>query len=234
MIDQQIAFGNKNIAYQLKYTQRKTLGIQIHPSGQVMVTAPTASDPKAIKAKVRQKAPWILRQISTFLKYQPGTTPRRYLNGESHLYLGRQYRLKVVNENEQAIKVYRGQLWLYHPKADAQSLQQQLEKWYVSRAKKIFHQVLDVVFPKFKRYLKVPPTVFIRKMSTRWGSCTPSGRIILNPELIKAPKGCIEYVIVHELCHLVHHNHTKEFYRLLSRILPNWEKWKKRLEVILA
>ncbi len=229
MTQQQISFGSKNLVYQLKFTERKTLGIQVHPSGQIMVTAPMASDTKTINAKVRQKAPWILKQINTFNKYQPGTTPRRYLNGESHLYLGRQYRLKVIKDTEQSIKAYRGQIWVYSPKSDPISIHKQIASWYVGRAKEIFHQVLDVVFPKFKRYLKVKPTLFIRKMSTRWGSCTPSGRIILNPELIKAPKGCIEYVIVHELCHLVHHNHTKQFYQLLGRIIPDWEKWKDRL-----
>lgn len=234
MSHHQISFGSKNIAYQLKYTQRKTLGIQVNPSGQIMVTAPADSDPKTIKVKVRQKAPWILKQINTFNKYQAGTTPRRYLNGESHLYLGRQYRLKVVKDNEQVIKAYRGQLWVYSPKSDPLSLQKQLASWYVGRAKEIFHQVLDAVFPKFKRYLKVQPSLFIRQMSTRWGSCTPSGRIILNPELIKAPKGCIEYVIVHELCHLVHHNHTKSFYNLLKRMMPMWEKNKLRLNQLLV
>ncbi len=234
MIKHQISFGSKNIAYQLRYSQRKTLGIQIHPSGQIMVTAPAESDPKTIKVKVRQKAPWILKQINIFNKYQPGTAPRRYLNGESHLYLGRQYRLKVIKDSEQAIKAYRGRLWVHSPKSDPLSLQKQLASWYVGRAKEVFHQVEDAVFPKFKRFLKVKPNLFIRKMSTRWGSCTASGKIILNPELIKAPKGCIEYVIVHELCHLVHYNHTKEFYRLLWRIMPDWEKWKIKLEISLS
>ncbi len=234
MIPQQITFGSKLIAYQLKYSQRKTLGIQVHPSGQIMVTAPQASDPGTIKVKVRQKAPWILKQINTFNKYQPRTTPRRFLNGESHLYLGRQYRLKVVKDKEPVIKAYRGQLWVYSPKTDPISLQKQLTSWYTGRAKDIFHQVLDVVFPKFKRYLKVKPSLFIRKMPTRWGSCTPSGRIILNPELVKAPKGCIEYVVVHELCHLVHTDHSKKFYSLLTNHLTDWEKRKLKLETILA
>ncbi len=234
MNQHQLSFGSKNITYQVKYTDRKTLGIQIHPSGQIMVTAPMASDSKTINAKVRQKAPWILKQINIFNKYQPGSTPRRYVSGESHLYLGRQYRLKLVKDTELSTKVYRGQLWIYGPKMDHTSIQKQLERWYVSRAKEIFHQVLDAVFPKFKRYLKIKPSLFIRKMATRWGSCTPTGRIILNPELIKAPKGCIEYVVVHELCHLVHYNHTKEFYRMLGRIMPGWEKWKNRLEITIS
>jgi predicted SprT family Zn-dependent metalloprotease len=71
-------------------------------------------------------------------------------------------------------------------------------------------------------------------MPTRWGSCTPKGKIILNPELIKAPKGCIEYVIIHELCHLIHHDHTQKFLDLQTKEMKDWEKWKMKLEKLLA
>jgi len=71
-------------------------------------------------------------------------------------------------------------------------------------------------------------------MKLRWGSCSANGNIILNPELIKAPKACIEYVIIHELCHLLHRNHTKAFFALQSRVMPDWEKWKNKLENFMA
>jgi len=74
----------------------------------------------------------------------------------------------------------------------------------------------------------------IREMPTRWGSCTPKGKIILNPELVKAPKGCIEYVIIHELCHLIHHDHTQKFINLQTKEMKDWEKWKMKLERLLA
>lgn len=87
---------------------------------------------------------------------------------------------------------------------------------------------------QFEKYGVKPSEIVIRKMPTRLGSCTPKGKIILNPELIKAPKGCIEYVIVHELCHLVHHNHTQKFIELQKKEFPHWEKWKAKLEQLLA
>ena len=76
--------------------------------------------------------------------------------------------------------------------------------------------------------------IVIREMPTRWGSCTPQNKIILNPELIKAPTGCIEYVIVHELCHLVYRNHTVKFMALQNKELPGWQKWKDKLEKVLT
>lgn len=84
-----------------------------------------------------------------------------------------------------------------------------------------------------RKEIKVKDLI-IRKMSTRWGSCTPAGTITLNLNLIKAPRRCIEYVIIHELCHLVYHKHDARFYKLLHSLMPNWEKWKERLEVTLA
>ena len=87
---------------------------------------------------------------------------------------------------------------------------------------------------KFKKYKVEPSSIVIRDMPTRWGSCTAKGKIILNPELIKAPKGCIEYVIIHELCHLIHHDHTQKFLDLQTKEMPYWEKWKIKLEKLLA
>jgi predicted metal-dependent hydrolase len=79
-----------------------------------------------------------------------------------------------------------------------------------------------------------PTGIYLQNMPTRWGSCTPNGKVILNPELIKAPKRCIEYVIIHELCHLVHHDHTQKFFALQKNMMPDWVKWKSRLEKLLA
>ena len=87
-----------------------------------------------------------------------------------------------------------------------------------------------LIIEKFKKYNVEPVGVFIQEMKTRWGSCTPKGKIILNPELIKTPKGCIEYVIIHELCHLVYLNHYQKFFDLQAKECPLWERWKKKLE----
>lgn len=87
---------------------------------------------------------------------------------------------------------------------------------------------------QFKKYEVEPNKLEIRKMKHRWGSCSTNGRILLNPELIKAPKACIEYVIVHELCHLVHGDHTKAFFDLQQKEFPEWKKWKRKFENLLA
>lgn len=230
----QLKFGSKTVVFNLEYRKRKSLGIKVHPDSRVEVIAPLAAREDLVFEKIKLKAPWILKQIDHFNTYKPSTPPRRFINGETHLYLGRQYRLKIVPDNIDVVKAYRGQLWLHSQNPKPEAVKVQLDKWYRQRASAVFSELLEEILPKFKRYTISAPALSIRTMSKRWGSCTPAGRIILNTQLIKAPKGSIEYVIIHELCHLVHHNHTKAFQSLQSRMLPDWRKWKDRLEYFLA
>ena len=109
-----------------------------------------------------------------------------------------------------------------------------LKGWYKEKAKQKFAEIAEPLIERFKKYNVIPKGIYIQEMSRRWGSCTPKGKIILNTELIKAPKACIEYVIIHELCHLVHHDHTQKFIDLQTREMPDWEKWKNKLEKLLA
>lgn len=229
---QLISFGSKQIAYTLRYSNRKTLGITVTPEMNVIVTAPVNAEEEKIHAAVLKRAPWILTQQSYFLAYYPKQLPKKFISGETHLYLGRQYRLKVVQSTEDSVRLYgRFITILCRNKEDAASLMQQ---WYNVQAQKKFTLYYNQWLERFSQYKIEPTGPVLRKMSKRWGSCTPKGKIVLNPELIKAPRGCIEYVIVHELCHLVHFNHTPAFVQLQSKILPSWEKWKERLERLMA
>jgi hypothetical protein len=109
-----------------------------------------------------------------------------------------------------------------------------LNDWYLEHAHEKFHSIAAPLIDKFKKHKVKPSSIVLRDMPTRWGSCTSKGKIILNPELVKAPKGCIEYVIIHELCHLVHHDHTQKFLDLQTKEMRDWEKWKMKLEKLLA
>lgn len=230
----EIKFGSRTVVFNLEYRKRKSLGIKVHPDNQVVVLAPLDAKEEKVIERVKVKAPWILKQIDHFNTYKPSTSARRFINGETHLYLGRQYRVKIVPDKIDVVKAYRGQLWMHSQNPKPEVLKKQLEIWYKQKASVVFTDLLEEVLPKFKRYKINTPSLSIRHMSKRWGSCTPAGKIILNPELIKASKGSIEYVILHELCHLVHPNHSRAFQNLLSRMLPNWRKWKERLELTLA
>lgn len=227
-----IQFGSKQIDFSVVYSDRKTLGITVTPDLIVIVKAPSDSSIDKIKEKLRKKAPWIIRQQSFFLSFYPKTTARKFISGETHLYLGKQYRLKIEQSDIETVKLKGG--FLKVSSTDNMKVEQMVNNWYLQQAKTKFRSIAQPLIDKFKKYKVEPSSIELRQMQTRWGSCTPKGKIILNPELIKAPKGCIEYVIIHELCHLIHHDHTQKFIDLQSKEMPNWEKWKSKLELLMA
>lgn len=167
-----------------------------------------------------------------FLAFHPKTPKRRYISGETHLYLGRQYRLQVIDSNKNEVH-YKGRYFelLTDNRAKGEKL---MKQWYLQRSKIKFAEFAESLIEKFKNLDVEPSGIYLQDIPTRWGSCTPQGKIILNPELIKAPKACIEYVIVHELCHLIHRDHTQKFIALQTKMMPDWKRWRTKLENLLA
>jgi predicted metal-dependent hydrolase len=227
-----IQFGSKQIDFHLEYSDRKSLGITVKPDLSVLVKAPVDTSLEKVKEKLRKKAPWIIRQQSFFLSFHPRTPARKYISGETHLYLGRQYQLKIIQNNFESVKL-KGK-YIEATMTDKSSAEQLVGEWYLENAKSKLRSIAQPLINNFKKYNIEPSSFVLRDMPTRWGSCTPNDKIILNPELIKAPKGCIEYVIIHELCHLVHHDHTQKFIDLQTKEMQDWEKWKMKLEKLLA
>ena len=227
-----IEFGSKTIYFHLEYSDRKSLGITVTPEMEVLVKAPVDTSVEIVKEKIRKKAPWIIKQQSFFLSFQPKTPLRKYVSGETHLYLGKQYRLQIHIGNEESVKL-KGK-FIEVTASEKSRTKDLLNSWYLQHARIKFHAIAQPLIDKFKKYEVVPSSIVLREMPTRWGSCTPKGKIILNPELIKAPKACIEYVIIHELCHLIHHDHTQKFIDLQTKEMKDWEKWKMKLEKLLA
>jgi predicted metal-dependent hydrolase len=226
-----IQYGNTPIEYDLTYGSRTTLAIDVHPDLRVTVQAPAGTDLADIKAKVRKRAPWILRQLRQFETYLPQLPPRQYVSGETHRYLGRQYRLKVVdNGTAEKVKLARGYFYIeVRDKDDLERVKGLLTEWYRRQARRVFQERLDVCFAKLKFLNLDYPEWTIRQMETRWGSCTPAGKILLNLKLIQVPKVYIDYVVMHELCHLKEPNHGPRFYELLNRVMPDWRKKREQL-----
>lgn len=220
--------------YELFYTDRKTLGIKVYPDTSVKVFAPIDTDLPIIEQLLKAKRKWIEKQQRSFQTYLPATPPRQYIGGESFLYLGKQYMLKIEPSTAEEVKLYQGRLVVKTVNPDATHIKKLLQQWYIARATILFNKLFEEQFYLFKRFGLEKPILQIKKMEKRWGSCTPQQKIILNPELIKAPVVCINYVILHELCHLVHHNHSKSFYRLLENFMPDWQKYKQLLETKMA
>jgi predicted metal-dependent hydrolase len=228
-----VRYGEETIPYVIRRaSSRKTLGIEVHPDGSVVVRAPKGCRESVIAERMRRRASWISRQLEYFNRYQPRTPQRQYLSGESHWYLGRQYRLKVISGRDDSVRLSRGQMVVSLSRSTAPRLvKAQLDRWYREQARKVFHEVMDAVL-KLLRNVE-PPQLTIRAMKSRWGSLSSAGRMTLNLRLVQAPRDCIEYVITHELCHALHRDHDRKFFALLQRLIPDWSRLKERLESAL-
>jgi predicted metal-dependent hydrolase len=227
-----IQFGSRTIEFRIEYSDRKSLGITVTPEMEVLVKAPKDTSMEKVKEKVEKKASWIIKQQCFFLSFQPKTPKRKYVSGETHLYLGRQYRLQVNIGDDESVKL-KGK-FIEVVTNDKARVEGQLQDWYLEHARSKFKVIAEPLIDNFKKYGVEPSSIVLRDMPTCWGSCAPKGKIILNTELIKAPKGCIEYVIIHELCHLIHHDHTQKFIDLQTKEMKDWGKWKMKLEKLLA
>lgn len=228
-----LTYGADTIHYEVRFlASRQTLAIEVHPDSRVLVRAPVGCPEALVAERVRKRAAWISRQLAEFQRYRPRTPTRQYLNGESHLYLGRQYRLKLVSGDTASVRLTRGQLLVsLAGEPDPERVKALLHRWYLDRARAVFDEVLNAALPHFKGARK--PRLIVRTMRSRWGSLSRAGTITLNVNLVRAPRPCIDYVVTHELCHIQHRDHDAHFFRLLGRAMPDWEQRKQRLEAAL-
>jgi len=226
-----IDFGTRKITYTLHREDRKRLRIVVAPDLTVDVFAPATADEDQIQAAVMKKAAWIASKLDALESYHPLSAPKKYIRGETLVYLGRQYRLKVEQGYRQPAKLM-GQflkVWV-EDKNDTRSVRNTVDSWYRKRAHGTLGRYMERCYSIASRHGVPEPVLLIRTMRRRWGSCSPKGRITLNLNLVKVPVHCIEYVIMHELCHLKYHNHSKSFYSLLTRCQPDWRKRKEILD----
>lgn len=228
-----IQYGKQFISFELEYRNRKTLEISVYPDLSVKVKAPQDKSLLEIREKVQKRVSWIMEQKYFFSLFLPKQPERQYISGETHSYFGRKYRLKVVSSDNEQVKLVRGVLYLHtKDRNNSQRNKKILDQWYRERAVEVFEKRLSKCLEKAGKHGIVKPPVQIRSMSKRWGSCSKTGTLILNSHLVKAPSQCIDYVIMHELCHLKYFNHSSAFYKLFTQMMPDWEKRKKQLEGI--
>lgn len=226
-----VTYGSRNILFALEYSPRKTLAIEVHPDRSILVKAPQNATLESIEAKVSHRFAWITQQQNRFAQYAPSLQAPAYVSGEGYRYLGRQYRLKLIEQETAQVRLWQGRLEVSLPTPQArEQVQQMVGRWYHDRALTIFQERYQLCTQLVSPYhINHDRGIELRTMVKRWGSCTPTGKIFLNPLLISAPKQCIDYVIIHELCHIRIPNHSSQFYQLLEAILPDWKTRKDYL-----
>jgi predicted metal-dependent hydrolase len=226
-----ISYGDRKISFELHRNGRSRLKIVVTPELVVEVFAPYDAIEDQVLSAVRKKAPWISQKLDKLASYHPLPAPKQYISGETLIYLGKQYRLHVEEGQKQPAKLTGRYLSVrVENRSRRQDVKRAVEKWYRKRSHHILGRYLEKCQAITHRHGLPAPKLMIRDMKRRWGSCSTAGRITLNLKLVQVPVHCIEYVIMHELCHLKHHNHSKDFYALLTRCQPDWRKRKAALD----
>lgn len=207
----------------------KHLTVKVKPTGEVILTAPIGTTDDYIQKVINKRTKWIKAKLTFFKRTRKPI--KELVSGENFEYLGRNYRLKVYESTKEYAKLQRGYFELYvKNKNDFKRKKKLIYNWYYEKAALHFFNILL----EFNKITKQDINDFrIRQMKTRWGSCNYHKKFInLNLELIKKSKKSIEYVIFHELTHLIHPNHSSEFYKYLTLYMPDWKLRKKILENI--
>lgn len=230
-----IQFGNQTILYTLKTSQRrKTLSISVDQDG-VSVISPSEISFGKIESTLHKKARWIIKQISDFSEMNTNVSQRNFLSGEKLPYLGRHYRLKIIKTDKvkPSFRFFQGrfvaELSKDIPEDDYRNLLYPLYvDWVKQKAYGFTHDRLQRFTLKLQQE---PQKVVIKEQEQRWGSCTPAGTILLNWRIFLAPTSIIDYVLAHELVHLKHMNHSKEYWDTLRMLLPDYEQRKEWLRI---
>jgi predicted metal-dependent hydrolase len=235
----QLLYGTLTINYEIIRVKRRNLGIIVNQGGHVTVKAPAETSEEEIEKRVKKRAPWICKQ-QRLLNSTGEKTPARYVSGGAHWYLGKEYILHIKEGKKNSVNF---KDHLFHveisnrnsytsPEQKQQYIKQLINAWYKERAKIKFAEFAEPIIQHFKKYNVEPSAIYVQQMEEKWASSTPDGKIILNIDLIKTPRQCIEYVIIHELCHFVHKRHAPPFFNLLTSEMPDWKEWKEKLEAI--
>lgn len=227
----QTTYNIGNIEFRLIYSQRRTLGISILPDSTVIVRVPYRTSTKSINRLVQEKSGWIIKHRDNYREIDKSKLNRLYVSGETHLFRGKESVLNIEKSNKSFVRFSDGTIELgLNNTEDTTMIKWLLYKGYKDEASIVFPDIFNKILKQYESQVFKPAGLVIRTMKRRWGSCSGKGIITLSTELIKLPDLFIEYVIIHELCHLKHHNHGAGYYELLSKLFPNWKTVRKELK----
>ena len=223
-----------DIPYLLTRKSVKNVNLRIKPEGEVLVSANNSVSTDFIDAFIEKKQRYIFSVLSRYEEKKKlfQAVPKRYVSGEGYDLLGKSLRLKVEANKEE--NVYTDGVYIFlkvKDKDDFRHKEIMMSKWLKQYQTTVFEELLQEKYLLFEKYGVTYPTLKIRNMTSRWGSCQPKkGIITLNSKLIEAPRNCIEYVILHELVHFIHPNHSRQFWDFVAMMMPDWKERKEELE----
>jgi hypothetical protein len=229
-----IVYDNQEIPYEVVRSARTKgkITLKVHVDGKVAAHASKSVSHKQIHKFVAEKAEWIYEQRTFFLQQEP--EPEHiwyYRHGEMHYYLGERYPLNIIvaADKRQQVTLKKDAIHINAQQTNSSWVRANLLAWYQYQAKKLFAERLEKIIPTIP-WVDEVPVFSVRMMKSRWGSCSSNKTLSLNSLLLRAPLECIDYILIHELCHFVEMNHSSRFYKLLNKVMPNWRAAKKKLE----
>lgn len=216
---------NSTIEYTLKRSERKTIGISVERDGSVVVSAPEIVTEEAIAQHVHTKRLWVWEK-QAIKKHQNAEAPQKqFIAGESFEYLGRRYRMKIVDAQDKPLKMCDG--WFCLSRDHQNEAKKWFIEWYSARLEEKINERLKHVFGFKKENL---PSIRVIDLGYRWGSCSKEGILNFNWKIAMAPLSIIDYVVAHELTHLQEHSHSDRFWKELGKIMPGYKKKKEWLK----
>ncbi|MCV2893338.1 M48 family metallopeptidase [Lentibacter sp. XHP0401] len=228
-----LVYGDDRIPYQVAYDDARTSRVAIHvnPDGSVSVDAPKGFDDSSIKSAVQKRAKWVANHVQEARERYVHVRPKGYVSGEQVLYLGRRYMLKVipVTGKPAAVRLIGNRLEVQSATGTPDDIRGRVRAWYRVKGRDYLARRIDSLSQSLP-WVTAPPPFRLLEMSRQWGSCSPAGEVILNSHLIKAPRACIDYVLVHELAHLKYHDHGPNFWKLIDAHAGDWRKAKHHLD----
>lgn len=228
-------YGTRSIEFLLERKDIRSLAITVQADGKVRVNAPLHASDEQVIARVKKRARWIAKQWERQAGYLPTLRVALPTSGSSIRYLGRQYRVRVTTQSaaQEPVSLQRFVLEVHVPnRKDEAEVRKRVQTWLRKRASIVLPERFERCLQNVAKHRLPTPRMRLRAMPKRWGSCVRKDLILLNPELIRAPSACIDYVITHEICHLKHPDHGPKFRALLQQLCPDWKRLKDRLERI--
>jgi len=223
-------FGTETIEFTVEFRKRKTLSIEVEAPRNIHVITPVGTPEDKILETVQSRSKWIVQKLFEIREVDHQRRVKEYVNGESFIYMGRNYSLQIIVDPGIMVpdtRMARGKFFVTVAEKDSVMIRHALEGWYKDKAKEKFRERVSY----YQSYFNVQPKrIVIKDQQKRWGSCTKDHQLLFNWRSIMAPSPVLDYIVVHEMCHLVYRNHSAEFWQLLKRILPEYEEHKSWLK----
>lgn len=225
-----ISYGTKEIEFDIEFRNRKTMSISVEPPKSITVMAPLDTNEEEIREAVKLKGAWIVQKLFEFRNIESKRVNREFVNGESFMYLGRNYSLQIhideTLQNNSSVKLFRGKFHVYVKEKDDELIKEGMEAWYREKTEE---QVKKRIKYYQKFFSKKPTAIKVKEQKKRWASCTSNDELLFNWRCVMAKSTALDYIVVHEMCHMYYMNHSQEFWDLVASIMADYEVRKEWL-----